>query len=202
DEVDPEFRSLGHRAPDDRERDTREDDLEEVRACAGDRCEEAIRSLPDRKHRVRRGREAMRADDAVAVAECDPEADEPVDERADPEDENVLAGDGRGVLHPRQARLEEGEAGLHEHDQHCRDDDPDRVGRDQEIRIAHRASTVSSARPVRVWMTFSTWLVQTRPSPDSLPLRAESAIASTTVGAISSSTTNVSSALGRKRDSN
>src|SRR5204863_371968 len=65
----------------------------------------------------------------------------------------------------------------------------------------HLASTASSARPVRLWVTFSTRLVQTRPSPDSLPDRAESAIASTTAGAISSSTMNASSAFGRKRDS-
>jgi hypothetical protein len=50
-------------------------------------------------------------------------------------------------------------------------------------------------------VTFSTRLVQTSPSPDSLPERAESAIASTTAVAISSSTMNVRRAFGRKRDS-
>jgi len=38
--------------------------------------------------------------------------------------------------------------------------------------------------PVRLWVTFSTRLVHTSPSPDSLPLRAASAIADTTAGAI------------------
>src|SRR6185312_3294718 len=121
--------------------------------------------------------------------------------RADPEDEDVLAGDVRGVLHPRQARLEKGEAGLHEHDEDCRDHDPDRVGGDQEVCVAHLVSTSSSVRPERLCVTFSTRLVQTSPSPDSLPERAESAIASTTAVAISSSTMNVRRAFGRKRDS-
>src|SRR5436190_2833155 len=201
DEVDPQLGPLGHGAPDDRQGDAGEDDLEQVRACSRDRREERVRRLPDRQHCVDRGREPVRADDAVPVAESDPEADQPVDERADPEDEDVLAGDVRGVLHPRQARLEEGEAGLHEHDQDRGDHDPDRVGGDQEIRVAHLASTASSARPVRLCVTLSMRLVQTRPSPDSLPLRAESVIAPTTAGATSSSTMNVSSAFGRKRDS-
>src|SRR5690348_7658240 len=202
DEVDPELGPFGHRAPDDRERDAGEDDLEQVGAGAWDRREERVRRFPDRQHRVDRRREAVRADDAVAVAERNSEADKPVDERADSEDEDVLAGDMRGVLHSRQARLEEGEAGLHEHDEDRRDDDPDRVGRDQEVRIAHLVSTASSDRPVRLCMTLSMRLVQTSPSPDSLPLRAESAIAATTAAAISSSTMNVSRAFGRKRDSN
>src|SRR5207253_4096023 len=107
----------------------------------------------------------------------------------------------RGVLHPSQARLEEGKAGLHEHDEDRRDHDPDGVGGDQEVRVAHLVSTPSSVRPERLCVTLSTRVVQTSPSPDSLPERAESAIASTTAPAISSSTMNVSRALGRKRDS-
>src|SRR2546425_1375962 len=51
-------------------------------------------------------------------------------------------------------------------------------------------------------MTFDTSHVHTSPSPDSLPLRAASTIASTTVSAIEVSTMNTSSALGRNRDSN
>ena len=42
----------------------------------------------------------------------------------------------------------------------------------------------------------------TIPSPDSLPLRAASTIASATASAISSRTRNISRAFGRKRDSN
>src|SRR5215475_6146766 len=143
----------------------------------------------------------MHADQPVAVAEGQAEADQPVDERADPEDEDVLAGDVGGVLHPRQPRFEEGETGLHEHDEDGRDDHPDRVRCDDEVRVAHLVSTASSSPPVRLWVTFSTWLVQTRPSPDSFPLRAASEIASTTAGATSSSTMNVRRAFGRKRDS-
>src|SRR5690349_9806290 len=187
DEVDPELGPFGHRAPDDRERDAGEDDLEQVGAGAWDRREERVRRFPDRQHRVDRRREAVRADDAVAVAERNSEADKPVDERADSEDEDVLAGDVRGVLHSRQARLEEGEAGLHEHD---------------EDRIGHGGATAARDRPVGLCMARSMRLEQTSPSPDSLPLRAETAIAATTAAAISSSTMNVSRAFGRKRDSN
>ena len=58
-----------------------------------------------------------------------------------------------------------------------------------------------SRRPVRLWNTCSTGVDQTRPSPDSLPLRAASTIAATASSTIASETTNVSSAFGRKRDS-
>src|SRR4051812_23220772 len=44
--------------------------------------------------------------------------------------------------------------------------------------------------------------LQTRPSPDSLPVRAASTIAASTASAISSFTTKVRTAFGRKRDSN
>ena len=167
DEVDPELRALGHRAPDDRERDAREDDLEHVAGGPRDGREERVRRLADREQRVDGRREAARAEDRVAVAERDPEADRPVDERADAEDEDVLAGDVRGVLHPRQARLEEREAGLHEHHEDRRDDDPDGVRGDQEVGVAHAAS--SSGFPVRLCVTCSTRVVQTSPSPQSLP---------------------------------
>ena len=43
----------------------------------------------------------------------------------------------RGVLHPGQAGLDEGEARLHEHDEHRRNDDPDGVHRDEEIGALH-----------------------------------------------------------------
>jgi len=50
-------------------------------------------------------------------------------------------------------------------------------------------------------VTLSIADVHTRPSPDSLPLRAESTIASTTASARSSSTMNIRCAFGRNRDS-
>ena len=82
------------------------------------------------RERVDRREEAVRSDQLVALAEREAEADRPVDERADAEDEDVLAGDVGGVLHPRQSGLEEGEAGLHEHHEDRRDDDPYGVGGD------------------------------------------------------------------------
>jgi hypothetical protein len=146
DEVDPQLRPLGHRAPDDRERDAGEDDLEQVAGRARDLGEELERLLPDRDHRLDRGEEARRADEAVAVAERDPEADGPVDDRRDAEDQHVLAGDVAGVLHPRQARLEEGEAGLHEHDEDGGDDHPDGARRDQQVVLRHWGSSRSGPR--------------------------------------------------------
>ena len=151
DEVDPELRPLGHRAPDDRERDAGEDDLEQVAGRPGNRREERERRRADRQERVRRREEAARADEGVAVAERDPEADRPVDDRADAEDEHVLAGDVRRVLHAGQARLEEGEPGLHEHDEDRREDDPDGVDRDEEVGVLHATSTSPRASPVRLW---------------------------------------------------
>src|SRR5204862_343429 len=102
-----------------------------------------------------------------------------------------------------QSRLEEGKAGLHEHDQDGRDDDPDRAGRDQEIVVSdHGTSTSSRRSAVRWWVTLPAGVVQTIPSPDSLPERAASAIVATTRSACSSATTKTSSAFGRNRDSN
>src|SRR6476646_11412644 len=68
-EIDPELRALCHRAPDDRERDAGEDDLEEVAGGARDLREPVERLLPDRGHLPDRREEAVRADDPVAVAE-------------------------------------------------------------------------------------------------------------------------------------
>ena len=202
-EVDPQLRALRHRPPYDRERYTGEHDLEEIRARAGNRGEERERRLADSEHRADRREEAVHPDHAVTVSEGERETDCPVDDRADAEDEDVLAGDVSRVLHPRESRFEKCEARLHEHDEHGRDHDPDGVDSDEEIAGLHRASTISSSRvPVRLCVTLSSREVHTSPSPDSLPLRAESTIASTTAGASSSRTTNVSCAFGRKRDSN
>src|SRR5262249_57501612 len=76
----------------------------------------------------------------------------------------------------------------------------DRVHGQQEIRVAHAAW--SRGRPVRWCVTCATGVVQTRPSPLSLPLRAASATVAATSAASSSATMKISSALGRNRDSN
>src|SRR6185295_5198041 len=119
----------------------------------------------------------------------------------DPEHQHVLRGDVPDVLHPRQPGLQEGEAGLHEHHEDRRDDDPHRARGDREVLVAHPTLTSSRLVPVRLCMTLAIEVVHTSPSPDSLPLRAESTIAPTTASAISSGTTNVSTAFGRNRDS-
>src|SRR5205807_9202033 len=177
-------------------------DLEQVGAGAGNRREERVGRLADRQEGADRRKEPVRADHRVPVADRKSEPDRPVDEGRDSEDEHVLAGDVGRVLHPRQPRFEEGEARLHEHHQDRGDDDPDGVGRDQQLARLHPTSSSSSRTPVRLCVTLPTRLVQTSPSPESFPLRPASAIAATTAGAIPSSTTNVSSAFGRKRDSN
>ena len=200
-EVDPELRALCHGAPDDRERDAGENDFEEVAGARRNRAEEAERRRGDPQEGVGTRKEARRADDRVPVAEGKAEADRPVDERADPEDEDVLAGDVGGVLHPGEAGLEEGESRLHEHHEDRRDDDPDSVRSDQQVGCLHLASTSSRRAPVLLCVTSWMGEVQTRPSPAGLPLRAASAIASTTASARASSTTKTSSAFGRKRDS-
>src|SRR6185503_1486669 len=68
---------------------------------------------------------------------------------------------------------------------------------DQQLVVSHPRRS-----PVRWWTTFATGDDQQRPSPDSWPVRAASAIAATIRSASASSTTNVRSAFGRKRDSN
>jgi hypothetical protein len=149
DEVDPELRALGHRSPDDCDGDTSEDDLEEVSARAGDGGEEGVRGLGDAEERVEAGRETAGADDRVSVPEREAETDRPVDERAEAEDEDVLAGDVRGVLHPREARLQEREAGLHEHNEHRRDHDPERVRRNHQIRSLHPSPPLRNEKEAR-----------------------------------------------------
>jgi hypothetical protein len=61
-EVHPELRPLGHRSPDDRERDTGEDDLEQPARGAWDPDEGRVRRFPDREQRVDRRRKAVRAE--------------------------------------------------------------------------------------------------------------------------------------------
>ncbi len=131
----------------------------------------------------------------------------PVTNGSDREDDHVLPRDVRGVLHARETGFEESESGLHEDHEQGRGDQPDRADGDEELirRWLHSRYTSTNSRsgiPVRLWVTFETCDVQTRPSPDSCPLRADSAIAATTRSASPSRTMNVSSALGRNRDSN
>src|SRR4029077_21073569 len=145
--------------------------------------------LPDREQRADRRRETVRAEDGVPVPEGEPEADQPVDERRDAEDEHVLAGDVRRVLHSRQPCLEKREACLHEHDEDGRDDDPEGVGGDQQLIVGHPRRS-----PVRWWTTLETGEVQQRPSPEEWPVRAASAIAAATRSASASSTTKARSA--------
>src|SRR5262249_3460263 len=122
--------------------------------------------------------------------------------RREREDQDVLGGDVADVLHARQARLQEREAGLHEHHEHRCDHYPDGAGGVEELLVAHAAtSTASSGPPVRLCITDPIAVVHTIPSPASLPLRAASTPASTTAGAFSSVVTKISCAFGRKRDS-
>ena len=144
-DVHPEPRPLGHRAPDDRERDRRERHLEEVAGRAGNRREPRERRRPDGEELVHGRHEAGAADEPVAaVAEGETEADEVVDDRDHAEDQNVLGRDVTDVLHPRQPCLEEGEAGLHEEHEDRREDDPDRARGKRELLGAHTRSTSSS----------------------------------------------------------
>ena len=137
-EIDPELGPLGHRAPDDRERDAGEDDLEQVaRRRPGISENQSNGALPTAVSSVTDGKKPCVPIEEAAVAEGDAEADRPVDDRADPEDQHVLAGDVAGVLHPRQARLEEREARLHEHDEDGRDDHPDGAGCDEQVVLGH-----------------------------------------------------------------
>ena len=56
----------------------------------------------------------------------------------------------RGVLHPRQPRLEEREPRLHEHDENGRDDDPEGVRGDQQLVVSHpRRSSCAVVDDVR-----------------------------------------------------
>ena len=77
-EVDPELRPLGHRAPDDRERDARRTRPRTgTPAAPGIDANQRERRRADREQLVDRGQEARAADEPVAaVAERDPEADE------------------------------------------------------------------------------------------------------------------------------
>ena len=147
-EVDPEARALGHRAPDDRQRDGAEDDLEEVAGGAGDRGEPGEGRRADGQELVDRWGEAGAAHEPVAaVAEGEAEADEVVDDGGEGEDEDVLRRDMTDVLHPGEARLEEGEAGLHEHDEDGREDTQTVLVAMASSWVGHAASTSSRAGP-------------------------------------------------------
>src|SRR5919201_1119012 len=63
-------------------------------------------------------------------AEREREPDRPVQDAGDREVRDDLGDDRARVLAAREADLEEGETGLHEHDEAARDDHPDRVDAD------------------------------------------------------------------------
>src|SRR5262249_18067359 len=97
----------------------------------------------------------------------------------------------------RQPCLEEGEAGLHEHDEHGRDDDPKGVCSDQQLVVSHPRRS-----PVRWWTTSATGDAQQSPSPEAWPVLGAAAVAATTPTASGAATTNGGRGCGRKRDSN
>ena len=100
-------------------------------AAAGTAVNHENGACPIGEQLVDRREEARAADEAVApVAEREPEPDEEVDDRREREDQGVLGRDVADVLHPRQPRLQEGEARLHEDHEDRRDDHPDRAGRE------------------------------------------------------------------------
>src|SRR5207245_3864632 len=82
-EIDPELGALGHRAPDDRQRDAGEYDFEEVTGGARDLREPVERRLADRRKLGHGREEAVRAGQEATVPEGDPEADSPGHDRAD-----------------------------------------------------------------------------------------------------------------------
>ena len=130
DDVDAELDALERRAPHDGQRDGAEDELEEPL-----RLDRRVRQAHDREGRLRIAEvaqeEAVGPDDVPErAAEREREPDRPVQEAGDREVGEDLRDDGARVLAAREADLEEGEAGLHEHHETAGDDHPDRVDAD------------------------------------------------------------------------
>lgn len=71
--------------------------------------------------------EEVRHPDESTVAEHKPEADEPEEDRAEGEVDEVLHEDVGGVLGAGEAGLDHSEARLHEEHEHCREEHPDGV---------------------------------------------------------------------------
>jgi hypothetical protein len=130
DDVDAELDALERRAPHDRERHGAEDELEEPERLDGDRA-----VLEGDQREVRAGvgagqEEPVRPDDRVAFTEGERKADRVEHQRGDREVHEDLRDHGADVLSSGEADLEEREAGLHEHDEDARHQDPNRVDAD------------------------------------------------------------------------
>ncbi len=132
DQVGAELDPLERRAPDDRQGDGAEDELEEQERGWTDRVRLEERDLGRRRLRRRADveEEPGIAGDQAGAAPGEREPHRPVGERCDREVDEDLRHSGARVLHPREADLEQQEPRLHEHHEHGRDDDPHRVQRD------------------------------------------------------------------------
>src|SRR3954454_21384694 len=115
DDVDAELDALERRAPHDGERDGAEDELEEPLRLDG-RVGQAHDREGLQRVAVVAQEEPGVADD-VARAEREGEADRPVTKGGDGEVGQDLRHYGSRVLAAREADLQEGESGLHEHDE-------------------------------------------------------------------------------------
>ena len=127
DDVDAELRAVEHRAPHDREADGTEDDFEQKlrgqrHRREGERVEQRVVQ-----------EETVRAENLVAAAERQPEADCPERDGSDREVDEDLRDDRSHVLAARETDLEHRESRLHEKHHAGRDDDPDRVDRDLHV---------------------------------------------------------------------
>ena len=99
----------------------------------------ALGDVDEREVRARVGagqEEAAGADDLVALAEREGEADGVEAERGDREVDQDLRDHRAGVLAAREADLQEGEARLHEHHEDAGDQHPDGVDPDLERQLA------------------------------------------------------------------
>jgi hypothetical protein len=130
DDVDAELDPLDRGSPHDRERHGAEDELEEPQRL--DRHVPAgIRPGPGERE-VRGAvlaaqEEPVRADERAAVAEREGEAHGVEHQARDREVDQDLRDDRARVLAAREADLQEGEAGLHEHHEDAGDQHPYRV---------------------------------------------------------------------------
>ena len=127
DHVDAELDPLERRAPDDRQRDGAERELEQELGL-----DRRVRQAHDPEGLLWVtvvARKNPCVTDELAVAEREREADGPVQDRGDREVGEDLRDDGAGVLRAREADLQEREAGLHEDHEAAGDEHPDGVDR-------------------------------------------------------------------------
>eukprot|EP00302_Diacronema_sp_CCMP2436_P024559 CAMPEP_0179922360 /NCGR_PEP_ID=MMETSP0983-20121128/5611_1 /TAXON_ID=483367 /ORGANISM="non described non described, Strain CCMP 2436" /LENGTH=524 /DNA_ID=CAMNT_0021825729 /DNA_START=24 /DNA_END=1598 /DNA_ORIENTATION=- len=149
DHVPSERAALGHAARDDGRRGGGEGELEEpggpIVAFRG------VGRLP--VVRVNRVGAARGADEAVVAAVCDAEPDDVPDDRADARIKQVLDQDVLGVLGAHRARLEHGEAGLHEEDEASRPDQEEGIALGRERRDISRHGDAARRRADAEWFT-------------------------------------------------